>query len=130
MKEANPRSATGLLAKFYKDICATLGINFKNAAGKNSMSFNTLMERWLNDPVNSVPQNTRERQTKRTNVVKVLVAQEMSWNTFIMGLKFINVSKFDITVTLYHKGNLSPTVHKTTVITDIDFNEGEVPKDE
>lgn len=118
----NPRSATGLLAKFYHDICASLGINFRRGDGQNSMTLNILIDRWLNDPANCIPQNNRDRQISRTNIVKEITAKEMSWKTFIKGFKFINVPKFDLTVTLYHR-NGNKTVHTTTVITDINYQE-------
>jgi hypothetical protein len=118
-KDPSPRSATGLLAKFYHDICANLGINFRRGDGQNSMTLNTLIERWLSDPVNCISQNNHDRQTSRTNIVKEITAKEMSWKTFIKGIKFINVNKFELTVTLWHK-NGTQTVHSTTVVTDIE----------
>jgi hypothetical protein len=70
--------------------------------GINSHRFDRLMESYLNDPRNAIPQNIKDRSSARGNLRKELLKSAMSWKVFCKGLRFLNIRRFHINIKLEH----------------------------
>lgn len=100
---------TSVLSALYQQILSDLNIN---ASG-----ISRLMEFHLTNRKNGVPQNLKERASARGNLWKELSKVTMTWKVFCRGLRFLNIPKFHIQITLFHSvGN--PTIHSLTVSLD------------
>ncbi len=100
---------TSILSAFFGKILMDLGVT--------TSGINRLMEAHLNNAKNGVPQNLKERASARGNLWKDLTKPTMTWKIFCRGLRFLNIPKFDIQVTLHHV-KTAPTVHSLTVNLD------------
>ncbi len=49
-----------------------------------------LMNRWLNDPTNGVPDNPKERSTARGNLDKALTSPSMTFLMLTKGIRFLS----------------------------------------
>lgn len=83
----------------------------------NATTFDRLLERFISNPANGVPNNVKERSSARGNLRKELLRAVMSWRVFCKAIRFNNVPRFDITITLYHR-NKSVTSHTLAVNTE------------
>lgn len=64
--------------------------------------FNKLMNEYLSDVRNNIPQNLKDKSSARGNLRKALFRQTMTWKVFCQGLRFLKFKQFSITITLYH----------------------------
>lgn len=106
-KEIVSGGADSVLAIMYRDILEGLGLNHS--------ALSSLMERFLSDRRNGVPQNIKDRASARGNIRKELFGVSLSWKSLFKGLRFIHVSKLQLTITLHHD-NGRTTVHGTKII--------------
>lgn len=67
----------------------------------NLQSWQVLMDRYLNDPSNNIPNNKIDQSTARGNLTKELCKRRMTWKSFLKGLKFFGFIKFELTLKLY-----------------------------
>jgi hypothetical protein len=84
--------AEGELSKLFRQILLV-----KNVGG---MQWQSLMEKYLNDPTNNVPTNGRDRSSMRGNMNKALMHTKMTWKVFRTGLKFLGALRFTITLNI------------------------------
>lgn len=70
--------------------------------GIGTARFNQLMEQFLSDKRNLIPQNIKERSSARGNLRKELLKSTMTWKVFCKGLSFLNITKFEISIRLHH----------------------------
>ena len=106
-RRIDARGIDSILAVLFRKIM------HENGAG-NSNTFNRLLERFVGNPVNGIPNNVKERSSARGNLRKELLRAVMSWRVFCKGIRFMNIPRFDISITLYHQ-NKTTTVHSLTV---------------
>jgi len=106
-----------VLASLFRSIIFDLGIGIER--------FNVLVERYMVRA--HLPTNLKEASSVRGNLRKELLKPSMSWKVFIKGLKFLNIKKFDLNVTLYHASGRT-TEHSKVVI--LDPTAGETEEDE
>jgi len=105
-----------ILAALYRKILLELGIN--------NTKFNLLMEKYLNDHRNMVPQNSFDRSSTRGNLKKELLKLTMSWKAICKGIRFLHVYKFEVRLTLYHQ-NKQVTSHAIMAnLDDVQDDEG------
>lgn len=106
-KEIASGGADSILAILFRDILTVCRLDH----GKLSW----LMERFLSDRRNGIPQNVKDRASARGNIRKEIFGESISWKVLFKALRFINVSKFQVTLTLYHD-NGKTTTHGTKII--------------
>ena len=83
-----------ILAKMFANIINDTGINFDK--------WNMLMNTYIRDPRNSIPNNDRDQSSERGNLRKELLKDKMTWKVFCKGMRLLNFPRFDLTLTLYH----------------------------
>ncbi len=87
------RSVGGLLATLWRNIMHACGL-------KELDRYNALMERYIQKAF--LDPNRVEKASARASLGKELLKDSMTWKTFIKGLNFLNVLKFELTVRLHH----------------------------
>ena len=98
--------ADSILARLFRKIIHDNGVTPER--------FNSLMELYLSDRRNSIPQNTKDRASARGNFRKELLKNNMSWKVFCKGLRFLNVKRFDLAVDI-EQPNGKMTHHVTSI---------------
>lgn len=83
-------AARGVLSRLFRLILADLRINH--------MLWNKLMRRYLDDPRNGIPNNSKDRSSHRGNLSKELRRAKMTWNVFEKGIRFLGPKWFRITI--------------------------------
>lgn len=83
-----------ILAKLFRKIMEDLQINEQDR-------YDALMLRWIQKAVR-MP-NGEKIAAIRTGLSKELMKETISWKTFIRGLEFLYVEKFEITILLEHR---------------------------
>lgn len=76
--------------------------------------FSMLMERFLNDPNNHVPNNPKERFNNRGNLNKEMSNPTMSWKVFCKCMRFLQFTEFRITLEARHQDG-KITTHRVMV---------------
>lgn len=105
-REVRSGSIDSILAVMFRKMMSELGIS--------QQKFNMLMEKYLGDPRNNIPQNMKDRATERGNMRRELMRTTMTWKVLCKGIRFLNVWKFSITFRLHH-ANKVVTEHSMTI---------------
>lgn len=98
-------SSGSVLASLFRTIRWDIGLDTKR--------FDVLLEQYIIKT--RLPSDSRNKSVTRSTLKKELTKDKMSWNIFIKGLVFLNVKKFDLSLTLHH-ANKTKTIHTTTVV--------------
>ena len=111
----------GALAKLWRRMLSDLRIN--------GFRFSVLMDKYLRDPKNHVPNNKSDRTSNRGNFNKEFSHPQMSWKVFCKGMKFLLVDDMEITVKARHADG-TVTIHELFVplnseAFDNEFEEGD-----
>lgn len=107
IEEIRTGTSDSILASLLRTILMDIGIT--------PMQFDRLLERYI---VNAqMPYNVKEVSNQRGNLKKELLKSAMTWKVFIKGLVFLNIKRFNLTVTLHH-ANGSVTSHSKSVTLD------------
>lgn len=106
-KEIRTGTTDSILASLFRTVLADLGINVNR--------FNTLLNKYIVHA--NIPMNTKEISSVRGNLKKELLKSVMTWKVFVKGLLFLGITKFDITIRLYH-ANGRITDHAKSVTLD------------
>lgn len=101
------RQATGELSKLFRKILFERDIEARQ--------WDTLMRRYLSDSGNHIPDNSRDQSTTRGNLNKELNKRDMTWKTFVKGLKFLGAVSVKFSVTIKWP-NGTQTVHERDVL--------------
>lgn len=110
-KEITKGSVGSILSRFFRNIMHSIGVE----QGRFDDLIRRYIQKALLDP------NRVERATARASLGKDLLKISMTWKTFIKGLAFLNVLKFELSMRLYH-ANGKVTDHRLDVVLDeIDF---------
>lgn len=83
-------------------ILANMFANIINDTGINFDKWNNLMNTYIRDPRNSIPNNDRDQSSERGNLRKELLKEKMTWKVFCKGMRLLNFPRFDLTLTVYH----------------------------
>lgn len=109
-------STDSILASLYQkilDICT----------GRQLQQFNRLMEDFLGDVRNNIPQNIKERSSARGNLRKELLRPVMTWKVFCKGLRFLKIKRFSIIIRLYHTNGDYTDYIENVQLGDFDDND-------
>lgn len=110
MTEASPDS---VLAHMFRTISRDRGLNIA--------ALKTLISRYLTDRYR-IPGITNVSQDNKSNFIKDMMAEQMSWHSFLRNLTITQVVKFDFRLKLYYK-NGAESEHLNTVYLDPDLAE-------
>lgn len=80
-----------------------------------------LMDLYVKDKRNEVPDNRRDQSSHQGNLAKELVREKMTWVVFCKALRFRRIFRFDIYVRLYHQDGRI-TTHSIPV-----YQDGSIP---
>jgi hypothetical protein len=98
--------SVGLLSKLWRVILKDTRVS--------GYRFSMLMDRFLNDPKNHVPDNPKERFNNRGNLNKEFSNPTMSWKVFCKCMRFMQFLEFRITLEArHHDGTI--TTHRVMV---------------
>lgn len=67
----------------------------------NTHLFEYLLLRYLNDPLNKIPENVRDRSIERGKFKKQLLDKTMTWKIFCQGMILLGVEKWSLHVEIY-----------------------------
>lgn len=85
-----------------------------SVTGGNTDRWNRNMRAFLEDPLNGIPNNERERSSARGNITKEFLRNTMSWKVFCKGIRFLQISKFELVIKAHH-ANGTVSEHSTMV---------------
>lgn len=106
-------------------ILAAMFQGIRNDLGINTIKWNDLMENYVRDPKNCIPNNIRDRASARGNLAKELLKNKMSWKVFCKSLRFFNILKFDLIIRAHHPNGKITEHIKSISIGDYNDVEGE-----
>lgn len=110
----------GSLAKLWRRMLGDLKIN--------GFRFSVLMDKYLRDPRNHVPNNKSDRTSNRGNFNKEFSFPQMSWKVFCKGMRFLLILRLEITVKAFHQDG-SVTTHHLDVPLDSEAFDDEFADD-
>lgn len=87
--------SVGLLSKLWRIILKDNNVTM--------YTFSQLMDRFINDPKNRVPNNPRERFNNRGNLNKEMSNPSMSWKVFCKCLTFMGFTDVRVTIEARHE---------------------------
>lgn len=106
MGASETHGTNGILARLWKKILQDLNIL--------PMEWNRLMIAYVRDHRNKVPNTRRDHSSVLGNLTKELIKPSMTWRIFCKGLRFLRLTKFEITITAHHLDG-AVTVHSMPV---------------
>ena len=94
----------GVLAGLFRQLCNIMSVR--------AFAWASLMEMYLSNPANGIPQNSKDRATARGNLTKELLREHMSWKVFLKAVRFLGAIRAEFTIKIW----VTPTkVHEATV---------------
>jgi hypothetical protein len=105
LSEASPDS---VLAHMFRSIARDRGLNVP--------ALKTMISRYLTDRYR-IPGINNVSQDNKSNFIKDMMSEQMSWHSFLRNLTITQVVKFDFQIRLYHK-NGTVSQHLNTVYLD------------
>lgn len=100
--------ARSVLSRLFRIILADLKVG--------PLLWNRLMMRYLNDPRNNIPNNSKDRSSSRGNLSKELRRAKMTWKVFEKGIRFLGPKWMRVTIDLgWESGRV--TTHRVIVPT-------------
>lgn len=98
-----------MFRKMVRDLLTTTGM------------WNRWMDNYLLDPVNGINQNRTDLSTARGNMNKELFNPKLSWRTFCKCLRFMQITRFDLCIRVYHSnGRFTDHIKKVSLGPDIE----------
>jgi hypothetical protein len=98
--------ANGVLSRLWRQILVDLNIR--------EARFGELLQAYVLDPRNAVPNNKRDQISTRGNLNKEFGRPQMTWKVFCKALKFLNIAKIEFVINATHT-NGKLTSHSTLV---------------
>ncbi len=94
-------SVANVLSALFKNIRDLVTARSIGGDRGSSYAFGKLLNDYISDPRNGVPDNRNARSSTRNNLAKELEKSTMSWKLFCKGMRVLNFVKFKITITTY-----------------------------
>ena len=114
-EEKKKYEARGILAYMYRDLLCGMKIDLPR--------YYDLLNRWIKDPANGIPDDGRTRSTERGNLLKAIFADDMTWNSFLKAIKIHRPKRLIITVALDFGSNRPmPTTQVKLPLRTIDLD--------
>lgn len=85
--------------------------------------YDRLMDNFIGNSRSIV--HKRQRASIRASISKELLKGSITWKTFMKGLVFLSIARFNIQTKLYHS-NKPPTHHEISVVVDGELGENDV----
>lgn len=100
--------ATGLLAAIWRQILRECKVDDEK--------FDMLMQQWINNPRNRIPNDAKKRSSARGNLAKEMFRDDMTWRVFLKGIRFLNPRsiRFHVTLDWGHR-NYTTVEHRVNV---------------
>ena len=89
-KTKRSEEANGTLSKLFRQILSDQNFNMS--------TWNRNMLRYLKDPRNRIPQNSRDMSSARGNLSKELLKRSMTWGVFEKAIRFLNPARVRLTL--------------------------------
>jgi hypothetical protein len=89
-KTKRAEEATGTLSKLFRQILSDQNFSMN--------TWNRNMLRYLKDPRNRIPQNSRDMSSARGNLSKELLKRSMTWGVFEKAIRFLNPWRVRLTL--------------------------------
>lgn len=89
-KTKRSEEANGTLSKLFRQILSDQNFNMS--------TWNRNMLRYLKDPRNRIPQNSRDMSSARGNLSKELLKPSMTWGVFEKAIRFLNPMRVRLTL--------------------------------
>jgi len=100
--------ANGVLARLFRIILLNLNVT--------PSRFGSLLQQYILDPRNQVPNNKKDQTSARGNLTKEFYKPQMTWKVFLKAMRFLRVWKLVFIVELHHSGPANKTtLHSTEV---------------
>lgn len=106
-QEIRGNTPGNILARLYRKILHNLGVSPER--------YNALFDRY----VQRASLDPRKKTEIRAGLNEALLAEEMTFKTFVKGMDFLAIPSYDITITLHH-ANGKKTTHSITIIQEDD----------
>lgn len=104
LHDPDPGSVPDVLARLFRRIVVDLDYD-------DVSNWNYLMGMYIADRRNAIPRNKRDQASAKGNLQKELLKDEMSWNVFVKGLKFLNLKGYELYLVAHHEDG-SKTTHQ------------------
>lgn len=100
--------ANGVLARLFRIILLNLNVT--------PARFGSLLQQYILDPRNGVPENKKDQTSARGNLTKEFYKPQMTWKVFLKAMRFLRIKKIVFIVELHHSGpGNKTTLHSTDV---------------
>lgn len=96
-----------ILTKIFRSILVDLNIN--------AASFNRLLTNYVNNPLNGIGTDSRDKTNTKSNLSKELKKDKMTWGVFEKAMRFLNPIKAEFNIKLTWKGD-KVTEHNIVII--------------
>jgi len=98
--------SNGVLSRLFRQMLWDLNINVSQ--------FGSLLQNYVLNPHNGIPDNKKDQISARGNMAKELSKTQMTWKVFCKALRFLGIAKIDFSLKAYHYDGRT-TLHSTTV---------------
>ena len=98
--------AGGVLSRLWRQMLMDMGIG--------PVHYDMLLQRYVTDPRNGIPNNRKDQTSARGNIVKELAKPHMTWKVFCKGLRYLSIVKFELIIKAYHYDGRTSS-HKTQI---------------
>lgn len=92
----------GILSRLFRQLLMNLNVT--------PMYWGSLMNDFIKDVRNGVPNNKRDQTSIRGNLTKEFARTQMTWKVFCKGLRFLQITNIKITIEATHRERQYPTV--------------------
>lgn len=96
----------GILSRLFRQILLDLNIG--------PARFASLLQDYINDVRNCIPDNRKDRTSSRGNMTKEFSRPQMTWRVFCKALRFLQIKKIEFVIKAHH-ANGKATLHSTVV---------------
>jgi hypothetical protein len=104
--------ANGVLSRLFRQMLLDLNIG--------PSRFGSLLQEYILDPRNGVPNNKKDQTSMRGNLTKEFSRPQMTWKVFCKALRFLQIKKIEFVIKAHHRIGKS-TIHSSVV----DFGGGQ-----
>lgn len=98
--------SNGVLSRLFRQMLLDLNVG--------PSRFGSLLQDYILDPRNGVPNNKKDQTSMRGNLTKEFSRPQMTWKVFCKALRFMQIIKIEFVIKAHHRGGKS-TIHSTVV---------------
>lgn len=98
--------ANGVLSRLFRQMLLDLNVG--------PSRFGSLLQDYILDPRNGVPNNKKDQTSMRGNLTKEFSRPQMTWKVFCKALRFLQITKIEFVIKAHHRHGKT-TIHSTVV---------------